>query len=202
MIDLPNEDVERLLKRISRNNNKAATELYKHYSGLLVVDISRKMFLNRDEIVVAELVQEVFLTVLKKPLAYDGKCKFSTWLKGIAKNKILAHKSYAFKQQERYPHPYDEETPIDRNVELNWSVTAPIEQSERNEVMLGCMEKLSPNIREEMFLTYYQEHSIEEIAKIQNCSKNTVKTRLYQSRKKIRSCIERAYGTTELEGVL
>ena len=145
-----------------------------------------------------EILQDTFLAVCLKPLAYDGKCKFSTWLCSIAKNKIVDK----YRTNKKFICDDLSESIIESAEELDWSVAEQYEKNERKEMIQICIDKLSPSLREAMFWVFYQERKVEEIAEIQDCSPNTIKTRLFQSRKKIRHCLERAYTTTKLGAIL
>ena len=52
--------------------------------------------------------------------------------------------------------------------------------------MRRYLDKLSPEHKAVIELTYYQELSIKEIAEIVDCPENTVKTRMFHARKRLR----------------
>jgi len=195
MNDLPIQTIERLLKKIELNDNKAIKALYIHYQEFLFTFIRHQIM---DDHYAEEILQDTFLAVCLKPLAYDGKCKFSTWLCSIAKNKIVDK----YRTNKKFICDDLSESIIESAEELDWSVAEQYEKNERKEMIQICIDKLSPSLREAMFWVFYQERKVEEIAEIQDCSPNTIKTRLFQSRKKIRHCLERAYTTTKLGAIL
>ena len=51
------------------------------------------------------------------------------------------------------------------------------------------MDKLSNEHRECMHLAFYESLSLSEIASVQACPENTVKTRLFHARQKIKTCL-------------
>jgi RNA polymerase sigma-70 factor (ECF subfamily) len=53
------------------------------------------------------------------------------------------------------------------------------------------MDKLSDEHREAMHLVFYEGFSLAEVADVQSCPENTVKTRLFHARQKIKACLAR-----------
>jgi len=53
------------------------------------------------------------------------------------------------------------------------------------------METLPDEQREALHLVFYEDMSLGEIAQLQDCPENTVKTRLFHARRKMRECLER-----------
>jgi len=195
MKDLPIQTIERLLTQIEGNDKRAIKALYVHYQKFLFAFIRHQVI---DYHYAEDVLQDTFLEICRKPLAYDGKYKFSTWLCGIAKNKIADK----YRTNKSFITDDLTESIIESDDDLDWNAADRYEENERNEMIRTCIDKLSPTLREAMFWVFYQGRKVEEIAEIQVCSANTVKTRLFQSRKKIRHCLERAYTTTKLEGIL
>ena len=52
-----------------------------------------------------------------------------------------------------------------------------------------CMGKLTEEHRECLHLVFYEGMSLAEVAAIQRCPENTVKTRLFHARQKIKNCL-------------
>jgi len=73
-------------------------------------------------------------------------------------------------------------------VDLN-EVTAAAEDSREHE-MLDLVFRLSPKYRDVIYLHYYEELSVEEIAEATKTNVNTVKSQLKRGREKLREFIE------------
>ena len=54
-----------------------------------------------------------------------------------------------------------------------------------------CMEALPDEQRECIHMVFYEDAPLAEIAAVQACPENTVKTRLFHARRKMRECLER-----------
>jgi RNA polymerase sigma-70 factor, ECF subfamily len=63
------------------------------------------------------------------------------------------------------------------------------EQSDVTELLEHALERLSPDQRAVLELTYYLGHSCGEIAAIMDCPVNTVKTRMFHARNRLRVLI-------------
>ena len=57
--------------------------------------------------------------------------------------------------------------------------------ADRRSQLRICIEQISSDHREVIDLVYYHEKSVEEVAKILNLPKNTVKTRMFYARKRL-----------------
>ncbi|MCB1897641.1 MAG: sigma-70 family RNA polymerase sigma factor, partial [Rhodocyclaceae bacterium] len=78
----------------------------------------------------------------------------------------------------------DEQMPSDG--ETAFDVLA---QKQRREGVQHCMGKLSDEHRECMHLVFYEGYTLKEVAEVQSVPENTVKTRLFHARQKIKNCL-------------
>ncbi|MGL4234363.1 MAG: sigma-70 family RNA polymerase sigma factor [Casimicrobium sp.] len=181
MMEFDNETAFALLARIKDGDEKAFTTLY--------TAMSRRIFafaLNQihDEARAEEVVIDTMHEVWKKPHQFNGTSKLSTWILGIARYKVLN----SFRESR---HDHDE-----LNDEIAESVESeaqtPFEslaEQQRSAGVRRCMEKLSNEHRECMHLAFFEGLALAEIAELQSCPENTVKTRLFHARQKIKNCL-------------
>lgn len=172
-----------LLNRIAEGDDKAATALYRHYYGFVYAYLRYRL---SDEQVAEETANDVFLAVCKNPMAYQGNAKFSTWLCAIANNKAADRfrkyaRSVAF---------------IEDGEELLSGIPDPepdiIERmgAEQNaEIVRRCIEALPEKHREAVFLAYFEDAGMGEIAQRTNSPEGTVKSRLSHARAKLLDCV-------------
>jgi len=64
------------------------------------------------------------------------------------------------------------------------------ERHDTREKLEAALEKLSPEHREVIELTFYHDFSYEEIAQIMKCPVGTVKTRMFYAKQKLRAWFE------------
>lgn len=174
--------VAALLRDIGRRDERAMETLYKMFS--------RKVYayaLHRcnDPTEAEEAVVETMHEVWKHPERFRGESKFSTWLIGIARHKMLD----AIRARE--PDHGDIEDYGDTLADDSMSAFDHIAEQQRRRGVEDCMRKLSHEHRECLHLTLYQELSLYEVAKLQNVPENTVKTRLFHARKNMKDCLSR-----------
>jgi RNA polymerase sigma-70 factor, ECF subfamily len=180
-MELDNDAAFTLLAQVKAGDEKAFTTLY--------LSLSRRIFayaLNQvhDEARAEEIVVDTMHEVWKKPEQFNGMSKLSTWVLGIARYKVLN----SFRDAK---HNHDElDETIAESVESE--VQTPYEalaESQRAQGVKRCMAKLSDEHRECMHLAFFEGLALAEIAELQSCPENTVKTRLFHARQKIKNCL-------------
>ena len=189
MTDLPNETIFEILNRIGQGDDKAATRLYRHYHDFLYAYIRQKLAGVASASAAAEdITHDAFLAVFQRPQGFSGHSKFTTWLCGIAYFKMAD----MFRDQQRAP-PLDDmgEEVMENEPDPNWDFVARLESAQDAEAMRYCIDRLPADHRETIFWVYYQDASVEEAARHQDCPVGTVKSRLFNARKRLRDCVSR-----------
>ena len=149
------------------------------------------------------------MTVWQSADHFDStKGKLSTWLFGIAHNKVL-------KVLERQRRHWREES-LERNdadsTEHEWDViAAETEASDPNnpertvlgwelgDILASTMDRLSFEHRTVLELVFSENYGYEEVAVIMGCPVNTVKTRIFHARKKLAELLaKRGYSPYDL----
>jgi RNA polymerase sigma-70 factor (ECF subfamily) len=180
---MDNDEVLRLLGRIGQGDEAAFRELYRAFSRRLYAYVIRKL---GNEAQAEEIVADTLYEVWKAPARVRGESQFSTWLIGIARNKVLM----AFRS--RKPDAVYED--LQEIAEVIASEDAGafelLAQRQRREGVQHCMERLSEDHREAIHLVFYEGMSLAEVAQVQSCPENTVKTRLFHARQKLRNCLK------------
>jgi len=83
---MDNDEVLRLLGRIERADEDAFRELYRAFSRKLYAYVLRQL---GDPAQAEEIVSDTLYEVWRQPARFRGESQFSTWLIGIARNKVL-----------------------------------------------------------------------------------------------------------------
>lgn len=188
MRNIPPAEVQLLLNQIAQHNEQAFRKIYLHYQRQVFAFARMKL---GDDAAAADIVQETFIAIQRNPLGYKGSCEFSTWLCSIAKNKVADWWRLRGRQGESVD--LDDEQ-IQNIPDPNWDWTGMAEQEELHEILLECIQRLSDKLKESIYLAYFEDQRLETIALQQNCPTNTIKTRLFHARVKIRGCVENALG--------
>jgi RNA polymerase sigma-70 factor (ECF subfamily) len=188
MKDMPVASVATLLNRIAQGDDKAATELYRHYYGFVYAYLRYKM---ADEQAAEETAHDVFIAVCRRPLAFQGNSKFSTWLCGIANNKTT---DWLRKKGRHVPVVDIDDEVLGAIPDPDADIVGQLAQAQNAEIVRRCVEGLPDKHREVVFLAYFEEASMEEIAERVACPEGTVKSRLSNARAKLLDCLKRWLG--------
>ena len=166
-----------LLERIDARDREAMREFYLLYYARLTRFLSR---MTRRHDLIDEMINDTLFVVWEKAGDFRGDSRVSTWIMGIAYRRGLNLMRAEHRAQERMVLPTTEDQPLCDPV---------AEQSDLAELLERALEGLSPDHRAVLELTYYLGHSCGEIAAIMDCPINTVKTRMFHARNKLRALV-------------
>lgn len=179
-----NQAITALLNRIAQSDDKAATELYRLYYGYVYAYLRFKM---GDELAAEEATQDVLLAVCRQPLSFRSQSKFTTWLCGIANNKAADRQRKAGRQ---LPMADVEDEVLESLPAPEADLVDQMADRQNAEAVRRCIERLPEKHREAVFLAYYEEASMDEIAERTQCPAGTVKSRLSHARAKLLDCLK------------
>lgn len=168
----------RLLERVARGELRAFEILYRGYHPRLTRFLAG--MLRKPELV-EEVVNDTLMAVWRKPDAFQGASKVSTWIFAIAYRKGV-------KARRRADEPLE-----DKAAELRESGEESAEQQlkrvQTREALLRAMSGLSADHRTVVDLTYFHEFGYREIAEIMACPVDTVKTRMFHARRALKAAL-------------
>lgn len=167
-----------LLRRIGGGDRAAFHALFGTYHRRLTRFCSR---LLADAQLVEEVVNDTMMVVWRKADSFDARSRVSTWIFGIAYR--LAMKALASRQSHAKVIEYHGEI----HCEAAQGIAAQVEDSEERERLEAALLQLSPEHRAVLELAYFMGYSCAEIATIVKCPVNTVKTRLFHARGRLRT---------------
>jgi RNA polymerase sigma-70 factor (ECF subfamily) len=174
-----------LLERVVARDRDAFRELYVAYHRRLARFLMR---LTRRYEVAEEIINDTFWIVWRKAAQFRGESLVSTWIMGIAYRRGLkALRGTAA----RLAEGTDLETE---------QLAAPddLAAAELSEWILLAMSQLPTEQRVTLEFAYGYGHTCEEIAQIMDCPANTVKTRLFHGREKLRRLLPGLAGQRSL----
>lgn len=148
--------------------------LYEEYHLMLY----RSAFLilgNKED--AEDVLQETFLSIYKNINNLSSKEKLRPWIFTILKNSCYTRYK---KRKKEFPDEF-----ILNKVDLDIDSKGEDEFTTRNEIEEALL-KLKPKEREVIVLFYYDDLSIEEIAKVLRTFKGTVKSRLFRARNNLK----------------
>jgi RNA polymerase sigma-70 factor, ECF subfamily len=167
-----------LLRQVAAGDRTAFKELYLIYHRRLARFLMRMT--SRHDLI-EEVINDTLWTVWLKAGDFRGDSLVSTWIVGITYRRAL-------KALRRHGAP--------RPMLVEEVAVAPDTQLEdENRQWLGqALAELPLEQRMVMEFSYLMGHSCEEIAQIMQCPVNTVKTRMFHAREKLRRSLPRLAG--------
>ena len=178
--DPGNERVFPLLQRMAKGDEAALRELYLAYSRTIYAFALRRL---RDAAEAEEIVVDTMHEVWRHPERFRGDSKFSTWLLGIARFKLL---SLIRGREPQHEEIGELEETLESGEEGSFEILA---QKQRREAVRQCMDKLPLEQRECLHLVFYEGYDLAEVAAVLGCPENTVKTRLFHARRKLKNAL-------------
>jgi len=121
-----------------------------------------------------DLVQEVFLRMLKYRHTYRGEKQFTMWMFQIARNAWVDHLRKNRREQsmpEQLPEPVSTER----------LASEKLEEGEDIDLLRVAMQKLSDDKREVLVLSRFHDMKYDEIADLLGCAVGTVKARVHRA---------------------
>jgi RNA polymerase sigma-70 factor (ECF subfamily) len=166
-----------LVGRIARGDRAAFEFLYRAYLPRLTRFLQQ---MTRRPHAIEEVINDTMLVVWRRASTYTGTSKVSTWIFAIAYRKGL-------KLLTRFDDPVE-----DDGGDSAVSEDAPeggVMQRELREVLAAAMAHVSAEQRAVIELTYYHGCAYREIAEIMGCPVDTVKTRMFHARRRLRQLL-------------
>ena len=172
-----------LLAGIAKGETKAMEEFYRLFSRTVYAFVLRRL---ENPVESEEVVVETMYEVWRSAGVFAGRSAPRSWLLGIARHKLID------KQRAWHAQPFEELGEEAENVASeDPSAFDHMAQQQTREQVQNCLDTLPDEQSECMHLMFYEDLSIHEIAQIQDCPENTIKTRLFHARKKLKLCLER-----------
>jgi RNA polymerase sigma-70 factor, ECF subfamily len=171
-----------LMRRIIAQDERALAELHPLLARRIYAFALNRLH-DPDE--AETVVSDTILEVWKHAARWDTECKLSTWVLGIANNKVRTAWRKRGEATEEFEDTIESED------------LGPFEEHLRTEErahIRHCMERLSDSHREALEVVYFQEFSMDEAGQALGCPPGTVKTRLFHARLGLRKCLERCLG--------
>jgi RNA polymerase sigma factor (sigma-70 family) len=170
-----------LLERIAAEDRAALAELYERYYDRLLGFIYR---LTGDLGTSQEGVNDVMLVVWRKASGFAGRSLVSTWIMGIAYRKAMRLGERLRRWTLRF-----KAADWSASIEPVTGTGGLTDEMMTEDLLERAIRYLPPKQRAVVELTYFQGCSYEEIAGIVECPENTVKTRMFHARAKLKEIL-------------
>lgn len=176
----PVDDDRQIVKRIASGDRQALSELYVRYQRPL---FNYLLQLTPDYGLAEELLQDTLVAVWKNARSFEGRSTVQTWLMGIARRQ--AHNTLRQRKL-----PLADETELEGLAAADPEPEDFTLASVARDELVTAFRQLPPVQREVLVLTFVQELSYAETATILGVPIGTVKSRLSNARRALRTLLD------------
>ena len=148
--------------------------------GLLFERYKKPLFgffygMNKDADLCEDLVQNVFMRILKYRYLFRGEGDFKTWMFHIARNVNHDHfRKIKWKGKDDLDHWQD-------RLSNNENRQTEFQQDEELQLLSMALDKLPEEKREIILLSKYHDKKYREIGEILGCSEGAVKVKVFRA---------------------
>lgn len=168
----------RLLRRIAAGDVHALDTVYRAYHPRLTRFLGQ---MTRQASLVDEAVNDTLFVVWRSASRFDHRSRVSTWIFGIAYRRAL-------KALQRFDEPQPDAT-TDTPAESRAEPEAQRGHRELQAALLAALDRLTPEHRAVVALTYFHDMGYAQIADVVGCPVDTVKTRMFHARRRLRTLL-------------
>ena len=180
-----NEHELDLLRRTTARDRDAFQELYRLYHRRLARFLTR---MTRHYEVAEEIINDTMWVVWERSADFRGASQVSTWIMGIAYRRAL--KTLRRASMQIQSADVDAPEAVD-------DASVAVDEADRRNLVMRALAQLPVEQRLVVEFTYYLGHSCADIAEIMDCPVNTVKTRMFHARRKLRLLLPELSGLPE-----
>jgi RNA polymerase sigma factor (sigma-70 family) len=174
------QDEVALVSRVAQGDGAAFDALFRRYAPRLIRFLGPT---TRGAHLIDEIVNDTMFVVWRKARTFNGCSKVSTWILGIASRRRL-------KTLQRVDDRIG-------NVDID-ELAAPVEcgpegqfiRQDLQRRLRDAIDALPAEQRRVVMLTYFDGCTYAEIAAIVGCPVNTVKTRMFHARRRLRVLLD------------
>ena len=167
-----------LIARVGAKDLQAFEKLYRLSQPRLARFLAN--LLHRPQLV-EEVLDDTMMVVWQTADRFRGSSKLSTWIFAIAYRKAL-------KARSRWPDPLPDDG-LEVQVSNDPGPDVELSHQRLSEALRKAMTGLSPEHRAVVDLTYFHGMGYREIAEIVGCPIDTVKTRMFHARRRLKQAL-------------
>ena len=184
-----------VLRKAQRGDERAFSLIVRAYEVPVFNYVLRTV---NDRALAEDLTQEIFMRIHSGLAGFSLRCRFTTWLFQVAKNRVLDE----LRARERKPHCA---VSLDDMPQLDVAY-APVERMEAIAAVWRAVAALNPDLKMALLLRDVVGLSYTEIADSLEITLATVKWRIYKGREEVQLALARegimlSGRTSELSGV-
>ena len=165
-----------------------ATLFERHHRGVyqFCLQMTRNRALSED------LVQDVFLKLLKSARSFRNDGSFKAWMFNIARNVTLDHLRKAKRQNNESMEQAEVETALTDNRSAEQAAAG----SQKMQRVMRALAKLPAAAQEVIWLGRFEFDSYEELGQALSCNAGTARVRMHRAMQQLNSTYTRIYGAS------
>ena len=171
-------DERELISRVSGRDLAAFEKLYRIYQPRLTRFLSN--LVQRPQLV-EEVLDDTMMVVWETAQSFRGTSRLSTWIFSIAYRK-------AIKARKRWPDPVEDKPDLG-HPSPDPNPHQLLQHRRLRDALAAAMQSLSADHRAVVDLTYFHGLGYREIAEVMDCPVDTVKTRMFHARRRLRQAM-------------
>lgn len=182
-----------LLTQIAEHNTAAMEVFYKRHASAVYAFSYRRI---TDAALADEVTNDTLMQVWHSSSSFAQQSSVKTWLLGIAKNKTLdaLRTRYLKNSREEVTSEEDQQAFVDTAP----GAYAQLLAKQQGNHLSECFDKLPPEQRSCMHLSFVDGLTLAEIAQVMGIPANTVASRIHNAKRKLRECMECIFGKGEV----
>jgi RNA polymerase sigma-70 factor (ECF subfamily) len=165
-----------LLGRVAHGDVSAFESLYRRYRPRVRRFLEQR---TRRPHLIEEVLNDTMLVIWRRAGTFKLKSTVSTWIFGIALRRGLKAVERSDRAMAQEPDQFIAPDDVEEHV-FRKEVRARLNRA---------LESLSPEQRTVVVLTYFEGYSCREIARIVGCPVDTVKTRMFHARRRLKALL-------------
>lgn len=168
-----------MLRRVAKGNRTAFDELYHRNAGWLTLRLRRRC---SDPELVAEVLQDTFVTVWHSANGFSRKGSAVGWLWTVASSRLVdAYRRKGARIQAT--------AALSEDAVVTRSAEAELMSASFSTELAGALEQLSPELRAVLQATVLDGMSTRETSVLLGIPEGTVKARAHRARKSLREAL-------------
>ncbi len=170
---------KRLIEQCKKMDKSSLIELFKMYEKYLYTICYNYCQNEQDAL---DIVQEVYIKVLKNIQSFDERYPFNPWIRKIAVNTCINSARGKNKTVISLNSELSDGGSVSDLIASEENIENDIVNKDINKIIMKSITALPENYRLIISLRYYEDLSYEEIARLLSKPLGTVKTEIYRAK--------------------
>lgn len=168
-------------QRFLAGDDEGMVEIIRDYKDGLILYING---ITNNITLAEEIMEDTFFKLVTKKPKFSGKSTFKTWLYSIGRNMAI---DSLRKRSKISDIPFDEYNDLaeEKSIEREYL------KEEQKIVLNKALHKLKPDYRQVLYLTFFEDFSNSETAKVMHKTKRQIENLLYRAKQALKTELEK-----------